>query len=94
MPTTNSAKKRLRQNETRNLINKSRKTALKTQVKRFLTALQTKDIKAAEAEYRLTAKKMDIGAAKGILHKNNASRKKSRYAKKLNDLKTSAKQGG
>ena len=94
MPTTSSAKKRLRQDENRNLINKSRKTALKTQVKRFLTALQSKDIQAAEAEYRLTVKKMDKGAAKGILHKKNASRKKSRYAKKLNDLKTSAKQGG
>lgn len=94
MPTTSSAKKRLRQDEKRNLINKSRKTALKTQVKKFLTALQGKDIQAAEAEYHLTAKKMDKGAAKGILHKNNASRKKSRYAKKLNDLKTSEKQGG
>lgn len=94
MPTTNSAKKSLRQDEKRNLINKSRKTTLKTQVKRFLTALQNKDVQAAEAEYCLTAKKMDKSAAKGILHKNNASRKKSRFAKKLNDLKASAKQGG
>ncbi|MBM4056213.1 MAG: 30S ribosomal protein S20 [Planctomycetes bacterium] len=91
MPTLNSAKKRLRQNIKRNLRNKSRKTTLKTQVKKFLTAIQNKDIQTAETEYRLTVKKMDKSATKGILHKNNASRKKSRYAKKLTDLKASAK---
>ncbi|MCF6147914.1 MAG: 30S ribosomal protein S20 [Candidatus Kuenenia sp.] len=91
MPTTNSAKKSLRQDAKRNMVNKSRKTALKTQVKKFLTAIQNKDVQAAETEYRLTVKKMDKGAAKGILHKKNASRKKSRYAKKLYDLKTSVK---
>lgn len=92
MPTTNSAKKRLRQDAKRNMLNKSRKTAIKTQVKKFLMAIQNKDVQTAETEYRLAVKKMDKGAAKGVLHKKNASRKKSRFAKKLNNLKTSAKQ--
>jgi len=89
MPTTKSAKKRLRQNEKRKTINRSRKSAMRTQVKKFLEAIKNKDIQAAEEEFRLAVKKVDEGAARGILHKKNADRKKARFAKKLNSIKIS-----
>ncbi|MEP9410959.1 MAG: 30S ribosomal protein S20 [Candidatus Brocadia sp.] len=92
MPIMKSAKKRLRQNIKRNLRNRARKSALKTQIKHFLGAVKEGNIQAAEKELRLAIKKLDKAAAKGVLHKNTASRKKSRLTKKLNKIKTAAPQ--
>jgi small subunit ribosomal protein S20 len=87
-----SAKKRLRQNIKRNLRNRSYKSALKTQIKNFLGAVKEGNVQSAEEELRRTVKKLDKAAAKGILHKNTASRKKSRLTKKFNQLKAVAQQ--
>lgn len=92
MPIMKSAKKRLRQNIKRNLRNRVHKSALKTQMKKFLSSLKGGNVQAAEEELRRTIKKIDKIAAKGIIHKNTASRKKSRLTKRLNQIKTSAKQ--
>jgi small subunit ribosomal protein S20 len=85
-----SAKKRLRQNIKHNLRNRTYKSALKTQMKKFLSVVKEGNAQAAQEELRLTIKKLDKGVAKNILHKNTASRKKSRLTKKLNQMKTSA----
>ncbi len=90
MPIMKSAKKRLRQNIKHNLRNRSFKTALKTQMKKFLSAVKEGNAKTAEEELRLTVKKLDKGRSKGMLHKNTVSRKKSRLAKKLSQVKASA----
>jgi len=87
-----SAKKRLRQNIKQNLRNRTYKSALKTQLKKFLSVVKEGNAQAAQEELRLTVKKIDKGVAKNILHKNTASRKKSRLAKKLNQMKVSAQQ--
>lgn len=92
MPIMKSAKKRLRQNRKHNLRNRSYKSSLRTQIKNFLGVIKEGNVQAAEKELQLTVKKIDKAAAKGILHKNNASRRKSRLTKKLNQIKTAAQQ--
>jgi len=68
------------------------RAALKTQLKKFLSVVKEGNAQAAQEELRLTVKKLDKGVAKNILHKNTASRKKSRLAKKINQMKVSAEQ--
>lgn len=92
MPATKSAKKRLRQNAKRNLTNRNHKSALRTQVKKLLGILKEGNIQKAEEELRLTIKKIDKSVTHGILHKNTASRKKSRLTKRLNQIKAAAQQ--
>ena len=64
--------------------NKSRNSALKTAIKKAHTAAETN---AADKKEVVTAaiKKVDQAAAKGLIHKNNAARKKSALAKLLNE---------
>ena len=89
MPNTESAKKRVRQNAKRNALNNWRKRQVKDQVKAFLTAVHSKDAKAAEAEYRKTVAVLDKVAATSTMHKNTASRRKSRLHKRLKALQGS-----
>jgi small subunit ribosomal protein S20 len=83
-----SAKKRVRQNIKRRAINRARKSQIKTQIKRFETALASGDAKAASEQYKLIVKKLDKAAATSTMHKKTAARRKSRLAKRLNALKT------
>jgi len=83
-----SAKKRVRQNTKRRLINRARKSQVKTQIKRFEAAVTGGDVKTAKEQYQLVVKKLDRTAATSAIHKKTAARKKSRLAKKLNALKT------
>ena len=92
MPILKSAKKRLRQNIKHNLRNRTYRSALKTQMKKFLSVVKEGNAQVAQEALRLTVKKIDKGVVKGILHKNTASRKKSRLTKKLNQMKVSAQQ--
>ncbi len=83
MPNIKSAMKRVKVNKTKAAANKARKTNLKT-------VLKNADIQCAEnsAEkvnaVKVAIKKVDQAAAKGLIHKNKASRKKAQLAKKLN----------
>ena len=72
--------KRNLQNEKRRLRNKAVRSELKTRVKSAVTAVGTDDQAAAT---RLAIKKIDKAAAKGVIHKNAAARKKSRLVKRL-----------
>ncbi|NBO92677.1 MAG: 30S ribosomal protein S20 [Planctomycetia bacterium] len=82
MPHTQSAKKNLRKSEKRRVRNKAAKRELKTYLKRFQTALSG-PVDALQTEYNLTAAKLDRAAAKGIIHRNMAARKKSQLARAL-----------
>ena len=82
-----SAKKRVRQNEKRRVINRARKSQIKTQIKHLEATLSSGDLKAAGEQYRLVAQKLDKIASTSTMHKRTAARKKSRLAKKLNSLK-------
>ena len=82
-----SAKKRIRQNEKHRVINRARKSQVKTQVKHLEDALEAGDAEKATEQYKLTAQKLDKIASTSTMHKKTAARKKSRLAKKLNALK-------
>ncbi len=86
MANSNSAKKRIRQSEQRRAINRTRRSAVKTQIRKFLEAVHDKDVSRAQDEYRAVTKVLDQNAAKGTFHKNSVARKKSRLAARLNAL--------
>ena len=69
------------------MIDRARKSRIKTQIKHFEEALSSGDIEAAREQYELVVKKLDKTAATSTMHKKTAARKKSRLAKKLNSLK-------
>ena len=81
-----SAKKRVRQNTQRRTINRARKSRVKTEIKKFETALAGADVKAATEQFRTLVKRLDQTASKSTMHKKTASRKKSRMAKRLNAM--------
>ena len=83
MPNIKSAKKRVIVNNKRAQRTKSMNSALKTAIKKANVAIESG---AADKEALVTAavKKIDQAAAKGLLHKNNAARKKSALVTKLN----------
>lgn len=83
MPNIKSAIKRVKVSEKRRLRNASQKSALRTAVKAFETALTPEALVSA-------SKKLDKAASKGLIHKNAANRKKSRLAKRLNALTAQA----
>ena len=86
MPNIKSAKKRVKVTQVKTLRNKAFNSALKTELKKANAAVEANDDNKAEA-VRLAVKKIDQAVAKGILHKNNAARKKSAHTRKLNGAK-------
>ena len=82
-----SAKKRARQSLKRRARNRFRKDQLKDQIKSFSAALAGGDMDKAQKELSKTAQRLDKVAAKKTIHKNTASRKRSRLAKRLNAAK-------
>ena len=83
MPNIKSAKKRVKVIATKTLINKSATAELKTDIKKAVLAAGSGDESSAQT-VKAAVKKIDQAVAKGILHKNNAARKKSALARKLN----------
>ena len=82
MPNIKSAKKRVLVNQTKARQNKILKTNLKTVIKKAELAIANDDENKEEV-VRYAVKKIDQASAKGLLHKNNAARKKSALASKL-----------
>lgn len=83
MPNIKSAKKRVLVNEKKAENNKAIKSALKTQIKKFLAAVNAGEKEEATKLYSETVSAIDGAATKGIIHKNNANNKKAKLAKKL-----------
>lgn len=82
MPNIKSAKKRVKVINTKTMRNKAIKSDLKTALKKADAAV-AENAADKEQVVRTAIKKVDMACSKGILHKNNASRKKSQLAKKL-----------
>lgn len=78
--------KRIKVAERQRIRNKSTKSALKTYVSKFDSAVTAGDREAAEAALKIAIKKLDKAAEKGIIHKNNAANKKSRLMKRFNKI--------
>jgi small subunit ribosomal protein S20 len=79
-----SAKKRILVINKKTEVNKSRKSEIKTYIKKFETALNEGNYEKAQEYLRICEKKLYQAAAKNTIHKNAAARKVSRLAKKLN----------
>ncbi len=88
MPNTKSAKKRLRQNVVRRDRNRAAKSTIKTQIRKVRDAIVAGDVETGEAEFRLTAKRIDKAAAAGVVHANRAARVKSRLSAALKAAKS------
>ena len=77
------AKKRIRQNEKRRLVNSSRKNEIRTLTKTFLSLVETKDAAAAQELFSKLTSRLDKAARTNLYHRNNVARKKSRMAQLL-----------
>ncbi|MEJ2116828.1 MAG: 30S ribosomal protein S20 [Alphaproteobacteria bacterium] len=86
MANTKSAKKAIRVSEKRTEINKSRRSRVRTFVRKVEEAIATGEKKTAEAALQAAQPELMRGAQKGILHKNTASRKISRLAARIRAL--------
>jgi len=84
MPNNASAKKRQRQEQKRRLHNRMVKSVVKTHVTKARQAL-TSGVES-EAAVRAAVSELDRAAKNGVIHKNNAARRKSRLMKQLNAL--------
>jgi small subunit ribosomal protein S20 len=80
---TRSAKKRIRQTERRRLRNRPILARVRSYLKRAQTVDPASDPDAARRTVLAAIQELDRAAAKGILHKNNAARRKSRLLRRL-----------
>ena len=86
MPNIKSSKKDVISSKIAYEKNKANKSALKTNLKKYEAALESGNKADAEAAYQVAVKAVDQAVNKGLLHKNNAARKKSAMTLKLNKL--------
>ncbi len=86
MANIKSAKKRILVINKKTLRNKMVSSATKTEIKKVIVAVNSGDKTAAATALKSATKAIDMACTKGILHKNNASRKKSRLAKLVNKM--------
>jgi small subunit ribosomal protein S20 len=80
---TKSAIKRIRQNQKRRLRNRHFRGHARTAIKQARMALSSEDIEAARMKTIDAVRALDKAAEKGVIHRNNASRRKSRLMKQL-----------
>jgi len=86
MPNNAAAEKRMRQEQKRRLHNRSIKSLVRTQITKARTAITAGDENSEEA-VRNAVSELDRAAKKGVIHRNNAARRKSRLMKRLNAAK-------
>jgi len=86
MPNIKSAAKRAEIIRMRTLRNARIKSALRTTIRKFEGAMSAANVEEAGLKLRNAVRAIDKAVTKGILHKNAASRKKSRLTKKFNKL--------
>lgn len=90
MPNTKSAKKRLRQNKSRRDHNRSKRSTLRSHLRRVREAVADGDIAKAETEYVQAARQLDRAGSSNLIHKNTAARTKSRLQRLIKSAKASA----
>ena len=82
-----SAKKRIRQTESRTEVNRARVSRIRTYVKQVEVAIASGDAAAAKAAFLAAEPELVRGVQAGVLHKNTASRKVSRLAYRVKEMK-------
>lgn len=86
MANTPQAKKRARQNEKRRQHNASRRSAMRTHIKKVLKAITSGDKATADQAYQTAVSVIDRTARKGLIHPNKAARHKSRLSQHIRDM--------
>ena len=90
MPHSKSAQKQVRIDKRRGLRNKSVRTLCKTNITKAERLIFSGELESARDAAAAAISSLDKAAEKGVIHPNNASRRKSRLMKKLNDALTPA----
>lgn len=90
MANTKSALKRVRSSEKRRLRNRRVRTQARTYIKRARSQIEAGQLEEAKKSVAAAIRALDKAAEKGIIHKNNAARRKSRLMRKLNQALQSA----
>ncbi|MFN8483286.1 MAG: 30S ribosomal protein S20 [Anaerolineae bacterium] len=93
MANTKAAEKAIRQNERRRDRNRWFISRSRTYMKKTLKALDAGDLSGAQASFVEAQSALDKAAEKGIIHKNNASRHKSRLAQRIKQAEAAAASG-
>lgn len=83
MAHTISAKKRIRQNKSHRARNKWRLTSMRLALREVREKLQHGSVEEAQEAFKKAGSLIDRAAARGVIHKNNAARKKSRMAARI-----------
>ncbi len=86
MANSTQARKRARQAEEHRQQNASRRSAMRTHVKKVVKSVAAGDREAAEAAYKAAVPMLDSTAGKGLIHRNKAARLKSRLNARLKKL--------
>jgi len=83
MPNIKSQWKRMRKSEDQRMRNKDVRSALKTDIKKFETAVAAGQKDEAKESFLAASRALDKAASKGVIHKNKAANKKSRMSRNL-----------
>ena len=83
MANTPQARKRIRRNASRTIVNRNRVSRIRTLIKKVELALTAGDKEAASVALLAAQPEMARGVAKGVMHKNTASRKYSRLTRAI-----------
>jgi small subunit ribosomal protein S20 len=86
MANSPQAKKRARQNERRNDVNKARRSRIRTFLRKVEEAISSGDATVARDALRQAQPELMRGVTKGVVHKNTASRKLSRLSSRVKAL--------
>ena len=86
MANSPQAKKRARQLERSTAVNKTRRSRIRTFLRKVEEAIESGDKDAATAAFRAAQPELMRGVTKGIFHKNTASRKVSRLASRVKSI--------
>ncbi|RMF08275.1 MAG: 30S ribosomal protein S20 [Alphaproteobacteria bacterium] len=88
MANSPQAKKRIRRNERRAIINRQRRSRIRSFVRKVEEAIASGDQQAAAEALKAAQPEIMRGASKGVLHKNTASRKVSRLSQRVARMAT------
>jgi len=90
LPNTSSARKQVRVTQRKRLRNKSIESLCKTSITKAEGLISSGELEAAQQAVAAAVSSLDRAAEKGVIHPNNAARRKSRLLKKLNEARASS----
>ena len=86
MANSPQAKKRIRRNDRRAVINQMRRSRIRSYVRKVEEAIESGDQETAQAAFKVAQPEIMRGVTKGVFHKNMASRKVSRLTRRIKGM--------